>query len=269
MARRRWHDPPVSHWFADAEFQAAFDSTLAASSLGAADVGEVLATASRIEDGDPDSWVHEWLADAGEVWAAAVAADAGGLNHSARAHYRRAATYYAAALALVSRGGEPEREAVLRARHDECWDRSSAPSTSVPGGRLFLAADDRRATVVVAAGGSLGSEAHARAGGAAEARGHHWATADDTLPALVDALGDHPRVERSAIAVISLGAGAADVAAALGSLSDRIAAAVLDQPVHIATGRSSTPISLLPPGCVLSTAARQAAIFDWLDAHLR
>jgi len=268
MPRRRWYDPPVSRWFADEEFQAAFDVALAACCHGAADVGEVLSTAARIEDGHPDSWVHEWLADAGEVWATAVAAQARGLQHSARAHYRRAATSYASVLAIVGRSSEPEREAALLTRHDECWNRSRGPSISVPGGRLFLAGGGSRAAVVVATGGQLESEAHVRAGAAAAARGHHWATADDTLPVLIDALSGDPHVRGGGIAVIGLGAGASDAAAALRSRSHRIAAAVLDRPVHVDPSRLSTPISMQPPGRVLSTAAREAVTFDWLEAHL-
>jgi hypothetical protein len=267
MPRRRWHDPPVSRWFADDEFQAAFDAALAATYYGAADVGEVLGTAARIEDGDPDSWVHEWLAEVGEVWAAAVAAGARGLQHSARAHYRRAATYYAAALAIVSRSSEPEREAPLLNRHNECWNRSCGPSMSVLGGRLFLAGGGRRAAVVVATGRPLQSDAHVQAGAAAASRGHHWATTDGTLPALIDALRRHSHVQQDAIAVIGLGPGATDAAATLGSYP--LAAAVLDPPVHVAPGRLSTPIAMHPPGRILSATAREAAMFDWLDAYLR
>lgn len=269
MPRRRWHDPPVSHWFADEEFQAAFDAALAACCHGAADVGEVLATAARIEDRHPDSWVHEWLVDAGEVWAAAVAAEAHGLQHSARAHYRRAATSYASALAIVGRSSEPEREAALLTRHEECWNRSCGPSISVPGGRLFLAGGGSRAAVVVATGRPLESDAHVRAGAAAAARGHHWAVADDPLPVLIDALSGDAHVREGGIAVIGLGPGAADAAAALRSRSHRIAAAVLDPPVHVGPRRLSTPISMQPPGRVLSAAAREAVIFDWLEAYLR
>lgn len=269
MSRRRWHEPPVSRWFADEEFQAAFDAALAATHHGAADVEEVLGTAARIEDGDPDSWVHEWLADVGEVWAAAGAADARGLEHSARAHYRRAATYYAAVLAIVSRSSEPDREPALLNRHDVCWHRSCGPSMSVPSGRLFLAGGGRRAAVVVATGAALQSDAHVRAGAAAASRGYHWATTDGTLPALIDALRRHSRVRQDRIAAIGLGAGAADVAAALGSGSDALAAAVLDPPVHVPPECLSTPVAMHPPGRVLSATAREAAMFDWLDGYLR
>jgi hypothetical protein len=57
--------------FQDREFQFAFERALGASYRGAADVGEVLATAGRITDGDANSWVHEWTSTAGEAWAAA------------------------------------------------------------------------------------------------------------------------------------------------------------------------------------------------------
>lgn len=269
MPRRRWHDPPVSHWFADPEFQAAFDVALAASHHGAADVEEVLTTAARIEDGHPDSWVDEWLAQAGEVWAAAITAEADGLQHSARAHHRRAATSYAAALAVVGRSSEPGREAALLTRHDECWNRSCGPSIPVPGGRLFLTGADRRPTVVVATGRPLESEAHVRAGAAAAARGHHWATADGTLPLLLDSLSARPHVEGGAVAVIGVGAGAADAAAALGSRPHRIAAAVLDPPVHVAPRHLSTPVLMQQPGRVVSPSAHEAAVFDWLETYLR
>jgi hypothetical protein len=268
MVRRRWHDPPISRWFADEEFQAAFESALAASSHGAADVEEVLATAARIEDADPDSWVHEWLADAGEVWAAAVGAGERGQDHSARTHYRRAATYYAAALAIVGRSSEPERETALLTRHDECWNRSCGPALTLPGGRLFLSGPGRRAAVLVATGRALESEAHVRAGDAAASRGHHWAMARETLPTLIDALSSHPLVDQRAIAVVGLGAGAADAATALGSCIHRIAAAVFDPPVNVVPGRLSVPIWAPEPGRVLSASAREAAIFDWLDVFI-
>jgi hypothetical protein len=138
---------------------------------------------------------------------------------------------------------------------------------SVLGGRLFLAGGGRRAAVVVATGRPLQSDAHVRAGAAAASRGHHWATIDGTLPALIDALRRHSHVQQDAIAVIGLGPGAADAAAARGSYP--LAAAVLDPPVHVAPGRLSTPIAMHPPGRILSAAAREAAMFDWLDAYLR
>ena len=58
--------------FNNGEFQFAFERALGASYRQGADVGEVLATAGRIADGDGDSWLHEWTATAGAVWASAV-----------------------------------------------------------------------------------------------------------------------------------------------------------------------------------------------------
>jgi hypothetical protein len=69
-------------------------------------------------------------------------------------------------------------------------------------------------------------------------------------------------------AVVGLGTRAADAAAALGSCTRGITAAVLDPTVHIAPGGLSVPIWTPAPGRVLSTSAREAAIFDWLDAYI-
>ena len=46
------------------DFQFGLESALGATYHGAADVGEVLATADRIKDGDADAWVEEWQATA-------------------------------------------------------------------------------------------------------------------------------------------------------------------------------------------------------------
>jgi hypothetical protein len=50
--------------FADAEFQFGLEIALGAAYRQASDVGEALATADRIADGDADSWVNEWTATA-------------------------------------------------------------------------------------------------------------------------------------------------------------------------------------------------------------
>ena len=44
--------------FADVDFQRRFELALGGTHRGAADAGEVLATATRITDGDPDSWLN-------------------------------------------------------------------------------------------------------------------------------------------------------------------------------------------------------------------
>ena len=97
--------------FKDQDFQFGLEVALGCTYRQAADVGEVLATASRITDGDADSWVQEWTATAGASWTAGCLAQATGRRVSAVAHYRRAATYYATALYRISHA-----DAACRAR---------------------------------------------------------------------------------------------------------------------------------------------------------
>src|SRR5579871_4947461 len=84
--------------FVDEEFQFGLEIALGAAYRQASDVGESLATADRIADGDADSWVNEWMATAERTEAAGAAADSAGHRESALAYYRRGATYYATAL---------------------------------------------------------------------------------------------------------------------------------------------------------------------------
>ena len=117
---RHKHGQPFFH---NQDFQFSFESALGATYRDLADAGEVLATAARIKDGDADSWLAEWLATAGAMWAAAGEADAAGHRVSALAYYRRAATYYATALYLIAHTSEPERQLDIWRRQRECWDR--------------------------------------------------------------------------------------------------------------------------------------------------
>ncbi len=63
--------------FEDAEFQFGLEIALGAAYRQASDVGEALATADRIADGDADSWVSEWTATAEVIQAAAYEAELG------------------------------------------------------------------------------------------------------------------------------------------------------------------------------------------------
>ena len=63
-------------------------------SHGAAEIGECLATASRIVEGADDSWYREWTATAEWVLARAEEALAGGHRVSARDAFLRAANYF-------------------------------------------------------------------------------------------------------------------------------------------------------------------------------
>jgi hypothetical protein len=65
-----------------------------ASSYGASEFGEVLATINRIVSGDPDSWFNEWNATAERINLEAQAQLAGGHRISARDSFLRATTYF-------------------------------------------------------------------------------------------------------------------------------------------------------------------------------
>ena len=103
--------------FTTETFQEGYEALLAAAAGGAADLGEVLATAARVQDGDPDSWLREWTATGGAAWAAA------NRRPSAR-RYLHAATYYAAPLALIADTDGSVSEAALWRRQRTCWERA-------------------------------------------------------------------------------------------------------------------------------------------------
>ncbi len=80
--------------FRDPEFAFELRRTLSATYSGEADLGECLYTASRITDGDFESWHREWYAMAEHFKNAGDQSLAQGHNVSARDSYYRAATYY-------------------------------------------------------------------------------------------------------------------------------------------------------------------------------
>jgi pimeloyl-ACP methyl ester carboxylesterase len=65
-----------------------------ASSYGASEFGEVMATVTRITSGDNDSWFNEWNATAERIFAEAERQLAAGHRISARDNYLRASTYF-------------------------------------------------------------------------------------------------------------------------------------------------------------------------------
>lgn len=61
---------------------------------GGADIGEMVATAAKIPEGDESAWCNQWTALAERVEAAAKASAAAGRSVSAREGYLRASNYY-------------------------------------------------------------------------------------------------------------------------------------------------------------------------------
>jgi alpha-beta hydrolase superfamily lysophospholipase len=87
--------------FDDKEMDFYLSRFLGYTTQGGAQYGECMQVASRIEDGDPQSWVEAWRQMARHVEAFAMSALDDGHLLSAREAYLRAFTYYRAALALV------------------------------------------------------------------------------------------------------------------------------------------------------------------------
>jgi pimeloyl-ACP methyl ester carboxylesterase len=84
--------PPLV--FHDREFAFELTRTLGAAYTGEADIGECIATASRIRDGDFESWYAEWKRTADFLMKEGDASLAAGHPVTAREAYYRAATYY-------------------------------------------------------------------------------------------------------------------------------------------------------------------------------
>jgi hypothetical protein len=232
-------------------FQDGLESLLGAAAWGAADTGEVLATAARVHDGDPDSWLREWTAAGGSAWA-----DAKGSG--AAADFLRAASYYAAALALIADTDGSVSEPALWERQRACWDRAVAllggerlaipyAHTTLPG-YFFKAADEPRPLVVIDHGGRhTTSQAWSQGGRAAHERGYHWMTFDGpgrqaalfkqalvlrpdweaVLTPIADAMAARADVDAGRMAVIGVEHAAYGIARAL-AFEPRFAAAAVE-----------------------------------------
>jgi S-formylglutathione hydrolase FrmB len=194
----------IAHFDND-DFQFGLEIALGCTYRQASDIGEVLATAERIKDGDDTAWVREWTATAGTCWASAQAAEAAHHRVSATSFYRRAATYYATALYRIAGTAdgngngngsvEVPRQLDLWRRQRACWEKV-VDLQPVPGERLTIRYEDTtlpaflfRAPdaepgeprpLVIINNGSDGATSQTLVDGGAGAaeRGYHWMTFD-------------------------------------------------------------------------------------------
>jgi hypothetical protein len=250
--------------FSTPEMQFGFEIALGATYRQAADAGEVLATAARIEDGNDDSWVDQWIATAGTIHTAGNEALTAGRRVSALAYYRRAASYYAAALYRIDGVSDPGRQPEIWRRHRECWEhvvdllpvpgeriRIPYENTTLPG-YFFRSPDSAPGEVrplVIINNGSDGatSVTWLRGGAGASERGYHWMTFDGpgqntalfeqgipfrhdweaVLTPVLDAMVERPEVDADRIAVVGISQAGYWVPRAL-AFEHRFAAAVVD-----------------------------------------
>ena len=115
-------------FFKHDDFESSLELVLGSAYCQAADVGEALATAARIKDGDYDSWCREWEATAQRVRGHAEASDGAGHGTSAREAYLRASTYFFAAAFYVLGTKDADEESLRRLwrAHRDCFRRAAA-----------------------------------------------------------------------------------------------------------------------------------------------
>jgi hypothetical protein len=121
-------------FFDHEQFNFEFECALGGVHYGAGDIGEMMATADRVVDGDADSWCGERIATAERVGTIAEKSAKSGNEVSARTAYLRAATYYAMALPGWTKLSPTLDRAFARSR-----DCSDDLRLRVPGDRVVNA----------------------------------------------------------------------------------------------------------------------------------
>ncbi|MFG1398894.1 alpha/beta hydrolase family protein [Roseixanthobacter pseudopolyaromaticivorans] len=152
--------------FRDELFDAQFLRTLGHTYYHGADIGECLALAARIPDGDTERWYSEWNALAERLYDAGQASLAAGRGTSARQAFLRASNYFRTAYVFLLAAPLDERAVRAYDRQAEAFARACAlmehpaqsvripfEETSLHG--LFLrpsVTDTPRATLIVTGG---------------------------------------------------------------------------------------------------------------------
>jgi hypothetical protein len=110
-------------FFKDDDFSFLTEIALGSVYRQAADVGEVLTTVDRIQDGKARSWVDEWTATADRLAKEAAASARAGRKYSAAGQYLRASLYYSVATYSADGTGDPALFASLWEQHRAAWDQ--------------------------------------------------------------------------------------------------------------------------------------------------
>ncbi len=112
--------------FKNEDFEFGLAIALGGAYSGQADIGECLAIAGRIKNGDADSWVRQWTDGGGRARETATTAESAGHRVSARQAWLRAATYFSIATYQVAGAKEGDSFEQLWGEHRDCWDRAVA-----------------------------------------------------------------------------------------------------------------------------------------------
>jgi alpha-beta hydrolase superfamily lysophospholipase len=172
--------------FRDAMFDAQLLRTLGHTVYGGAAVGECLATARAIADGDAASWARGWSLLGARTSEAAGASARRGRAASAAGAYLRASNYFRNAYVMHLRAPLPEEARAAYRSHRAAFARAAAlmpeplepfavpfEGASMPG--WFCRGGEGRRPVVVSIGGydSTAEESWLWNGAAAVMRGYH------------------------------------------------------------------------------------------------
>jgi alpha-beta hydrolase superfamily lysophospholipase len=160
--------------------------TIGHGTYGGAELGECLATASRVKDGDRESWYRAWMSLADRTSAAAESSAAQGHSESARCAFLRASNYYRNAYVFHLEAPLPALVGDAYRRHRDAFQRAAAEmirpleqvaipfeNMTLPG--YFCAVDGTRRPLIISVGGYDGTaeESFFWNGAAALARGYH------------------------------------------------------------------------------------------------
>jgi alpha-beta hydrolase superfamily lysophospholipase len=172
--------------FRDPLFDGQLRRTIGHGTYGGAELGECLATASRVIDGDRESWYRAWLSLADRTFAAAESSAVHGHRESARCAFLRASNYYRNAYVFHLEAPLPALVRDAYQRHRDAFQRATAAMVhppeqvaipfedmTLPG--YFCAVDKTRRPLIISVGGYDGTaeESYFWNGAAALARGYH------------------------------------------------------------------------------------------------
>jgi pimeloyl-ACP methyl ester carboxylesterase len=236
--------------------------TVGSAPYGGADVGECLATATRVQGTDLTSWYEAWASTAETAATLAESELAAGRTETARAAFFRASNYFRTAGVMLMAAPADDRLVASNARQTDLFRRGASllpnppevlaipyESTTLPGYFFGVDSDPRPRPTVVLIGGYDGTaeELYFLNGAAALARGFNVVAFDGpgqgavllqqglvlrpdfekVVTPVLDHVLSRPEVDPERVALIGLSLGAY-LAPRAASADDRIAACIAD-----------------------------------------
>lgn len=151
-------------FFQNPTFDAQLLRVISHTYTGSADIGECLSTASRIKEGDFDSWQKEWIQTAERLEKLGMESEKKGYLISAQEYFLRASNYYRTSLFFHYSSPLTENTQNAFLQHGQCFDLSMKHTsdnyrkvripfekTHLPG-YFFKAADEKRPIIIVNGG---------------------------------------------------------------------------------------------------------------------